>query len=97
MILFQIYYLEIFGFYIFSAHNRCTSEDNPFELVYGDEFIYETYNEKRFRVSPESFLQVNKQAAELVYRSTLEHAQIDENTILLDIGSGIGKKQKKYS
>ena len=78
--------------FIFSAHNRCTSEENPFELIYGDEFIYEIYNDKRFRVSSESFLQVNKKAAELVYRSTLEHAQIDENTILLDIGSGIGKE-----
>jgi len=80
---------------MFSVHNRCTSEQSPFELIYGKEFIYENYNEKNFRISPESFLQVNKQAAELVYRSTLEHAQIDENTILLDIGSGIGKKTKE--
>lgn len=76
---------------IFSAHNRCTSEQNPYELIHGDEFIYEKYNEKKFRISPESFLQVNKKSAELVYSSTLEQAQIDENTILLDIGSGIGK------
>lgn len=26
----------------------------------------------------------------------LKHAQIDENTILLDIGSGIGKKQRNF-
>ncbi|CAF1082430.1 unnamed protein product [Rotaria sordida] len=72
------------------AQNRCTSEENPFELIYGNEFIYEIYNEKKFRISPESLLHVNKKAAELVYTSILEHAQIDENTIVLDIGSAIG-------
>jgi 23S rRNA (uracil1939-C5)-methyltransferase len=77
--------------FIFSAHNRWTSEDSAFELIYGDEFIYEIYNEKKFRISPQSFLQVNKKAGELVYKSTIEHAQIDENTVLLDIGSAIGK------
>jgi hypothetical protein len=83
--------------FLFSAHNRCTSEQSPFELIYGDEFIYEIYNEKKFRISPESFLQVNKKSAELIYASTLEHAQIDENTILLDIGSGIGTKKNRNS
>ncbi|CAF3372148.1 unnamed protein product [Rotaria sp. Silwood1] len=72
------------------AQNRCTSEENPFELIYGNEFIYEIYNEKKFRISPESLLPVNKKAAEIIYTSTLKHAQIDENTIVLDIGSGIG-------
>ncbi|CAF4098854.1 unnamed protein product [Rotaria magnacalcarata] len=72
------------------ANNRCTSEDNPFELIYGDEFIYEIYNEKKIRISPESFVQANKKAAELIYELTLKHAQIDENTIVLDIGSGMG-------
>ncbi len=78
--------------FAFSAHNRCTSEQNPFELIHGNESIYEIYNEKKFRISPESFLQVNKKAAEFVYTSTLKHAEIDENTIVLDIGSGIGKE-----
>jgi tRNA/tmRNA/rRNA uracil-C5-methylase (TrmA/RlmC/RlmD family) len=83
--------------FIFSARNRCTSEQNPYELIYGDEFIYEIYNEKKFRISPESFLHINKKAAEFIYTSTLKHAQIDDNTIVLDIGSGIGKKQSCFS
>jgi len=90
-ILFCVNWNVLFLF-LFSAHNRCTSEQNPFELIYGNELIYEIYHEKKFRISPESFLQVNKKSAELVYTSTLKHAQIDENTILLDIGSGIGKE-----
>ncbi|CAF1365285.1 unnamed protein product [Adineta steineri] len=72
------------------TQNRFTSEENPFELIHGDEYIYEVYNDKKFRISPESFLQVNQKGAEVIYRSTLDHTQIDENTILLDIGSGIG-------
>ena len=51
------------------------------------------YNGKRFRISPDGFIQVNKQAAELVYRLAVEHAQLDENTILLDIGSTLGKRE----
>ena len=77
--------------FFLSADYRCTSNESPFELIYGNEFIYEIYNENKFRISPESFLQINKKVAESIYRSTLEHAQIDENTIVLDIGSGIGK------
>lgn len=81
---------------VLSAHHRCTSEESPFELIHGDEFIYESYNGKKFRISPESFLQVNKKSAELVYSTALKHAQIDNNTILLDIGSGIGKGHLRY-
>ncbi|UJR15637.1 hypothetical protein I4U23_002574 [Adineta vaga] len=69
---------------------RCTSEENPFELIYGDAFLYETYNGKKFRISPDSFFQTNKQGSEIVYRKMIEHAQLDENTVLLDIGAGIG-------
>lgn len=61
-------------------------------MIYGSDFIYETYNEKKFRISPESVLQVNKKTAETIYSTTLKTAQIDENTIVLDIGSGLGKK-----
>ncbi len=77
--------------FLFSANHRCTGEQNPFELIHGNEFIYEIYHGKKFRIAPESILRVNKKSAELVYSTTLEHAQIDNNTILLDIGSGIGK------
>ena len=49
----------------------------------------------QFRISPESFMQINTKAADIIYRSTLEHAQIDENTILLDIGSGIGAECRR--
>jgi len=73
-----------------SSHQRCTSEQSPFELIHGDQFIHENYNEKQFRISPESFLPVNRIAAESIYASTLKQAEIDENTIVLDVGSGIG-------
>lgn len=74
----------------FSSQQRCTPEENPFELIHGKECLYETYLDKQFRITPESFLQVNKQAAELLFQSTLKQAELDQNTILLDIGSGIG-------
>ena len=74
----------------FSSQQRWTPEETPFELIHGKECLYETYGDKQFRITPESFLQVNKHAAELLLHSTLKHAELDENTVLLDIGSGIG-------
>lgn len=73
-----------------SSHNRFSTEENPFELIHGDQYIYETSNDKKFRISTESFLQVNKKIAESVFTTTLKHAQIDDSTIVLDIGSSIG-------
>jgi tRNA/tmRNA/rRNA uracil-C5-methylase (TrmA/RlmC/RlmD family) len=90
-------HLYCFACILFSADHRCTGEQNPFELIHGDEFIYEIYHGKKFRISPQSFFQVNKKSAESVYSTTLEHAQIDENTVVLDIGSGIGKDQKLFT
>jgi tRNA/tmRNA/rRNA uracil-C5-methylase (TrmA/RlmC/RlmD family) len=67
------------------------NESSSFELINGEQYLYEVYNEKTFRISPESFLQVNKKAADAMIRTVLTHANLDENTILVDIGAGIGK------
>lgn len=59
-------------------------------MIHGREHLYETYQEKRFRISPNSFLQVNKRASESLIQSTLDHANLNDETILLDIGSAMG-------
>ncbi|CAF1043291.1 unnamed protein product, partial [Didymodactylos carnosus] len=70
------------------AHSRCFGD---YELLYGDEYLFEIYNGKKFRISVESPLVGNKQAMESVYELVMKHAQIDKDTIVLDIGgSGIG-------
>ncbi|CAF0814500.1 unnamed protein product [Adineta ricciae] len=77
-------------YFLASAHNRSTSDRNPLELIHGEEFLYETYNGKKLRISPESLFQTNKQASEISFQTVFDHAQLDEHTVLLDIGSGIG-------
>jgi tRNA/tmRNA/rRNA uracil-C5-methylase (TrmA/RlmC/RlmD family) len=50
-----------------SPHTRCNSEQAPFELLHGESHIVETIGKFRFRLSPESFFQVNTPAAEVLY------------------------------
>ena len=78
------------NFRSFSGQYRCSPDEHPFDLIDGEKYLYETYQDKRFRISPSSFLQANKSAAELLIRSTLQHADLNKKTILLDIGSAIG-------
>ena len=83
-------------FLVFSAHNRSMSDKNPLELIHGDAFLYETYNGKKFRISSESLFQTNKQASEISFRTVFDQAQLDEHTVLLDIGSGIGRNYASF-
>lgn len=81
---------KTFRFRCFSGEYRCSADENPFELIFGEKFLYENYDEKRFRISPSSFLRANKTTAEELVRLTLQQADLNDETILLDIGSAIG-------
>nr|XP_014279687.1 tRNA (uracil(54)-C(5))-methyltransferase homolog isoform X2 [Halyomorpha halys] len=71
-------------------HVRCRNDQAPFELLYGDEYIYETIHDITVRVSPDSFLQVNSEAAEILYDAALGFANLTDKTTVLDLYSGIG-------
>lgn len=74
-------------------HNE-VSDNIPYncknELLYGEKYYTEKLLSKSFQISPDSFLQVNTPQAEKLYSLIGELANIDENTIFLDICSGIG-------
>ncbi|XP_077378324.1 tRNA (uracil-5-)-methyltransferase homolog A [Festucalex cinctus] len=65
-------------------------EDLPCELVAGDGFIHEELLGLKFRISPHSFFQVNTAAAEVLYSTVGEWAQLDQDCTLLDVCCGTG-------
>ncbi|KAJ3603949.1 hypothetical protein NHX12_028690 [Muraenolepis orangiensis] len=65
-------------------------EDMPCELVAGEAHIQEELLGLNFRISPHSFFQVNTGAAEVLYSTVGEWAQLDQNSTVLDVCCGTG-------
>lgn len=60
------------------------------ETLYGDGYIIDEICGKRFRISPQSFYQVNPQQAERLYSYAVEAAGLKKSDTLLDAYSGTG-------
>ncbi|XP_020486606.1 tRNA (uracil-5-)-methyltransferase homolog B [Labrus bergylta] len=52
-----------------SEMTRCTHEESPYQLLYGQPHIYEEVLGFKFRISADAFFQVNQAAAEVLYRT----------------------------
>ncbi|CAL8346420.1 unnamed protein product [Lota lota] len=65
-------------------------EDMPCELVAGESYIQEELLGLKFRISPHSFFQVNTGAAEVLYSTVGEWAQLDQDSTVLDVCCGTG-------
>ncbi|XP_036978987.1 tRNA (uracil(54)-C(5))-methyltransferase homolog-B [Acanthopagrus latus] len=52
-----------------STRTRCTHEESPYQLLYGQPHIYEEVLGFKFRISADAFFQVNQAAAEVLYRT----------------------------
>ncbi|NWX83322.1 TRM2A methyltransferase, partial [Nothoprocta pentlandii] len=65
-------------------------EDLPLEHVAGDKHIYEELLGLKFRISPHAFFQVNTEAAEVLYTTIREWAQLNQESTVLDICCGTG-------
>ena len=59
-------------------------------VIYGDGTITDTLRGRSFTLSPESFYQVNRQSAELLYQEAERCAGLTGNEILLDLYCGAG-------
>lgn len=59
-------------------------------VVYGRDFIYDTLCGLKFKLSPQSFYQVNRRGAELLYGKAGEYAGLSGKEILLDLYCGTG-------
>ncbi|XP_034537562.1 tRNA (uracil(54)-C(5))-methyltransferase homolog-B [Notolabrus celidotus] len=52
-----------------SKMTRCTHEKSPYQLLYGQPHMYEEVLGFKFRISADAFFQVNRSAAEVLYRT----------------------------
>ncbi|KAK3084246.1 hypothetical protein FSP39_010652 [Pinctada imbricata] len=70
--------------------NDAKSFDQPFEHIAGDKAIEETLLGMKFKVSPDSFFQVNTLAAEVLYSQIGDWCDVSPTTTVLDICCGTG-------
>ncbi|XP_046391848.1 tRNA (uracil(54)-C(5))-methyltransferase homolog-B-like isoform X2 [Ischnura elegans] len=71
-------------------HTRCTHDQAPFQLLLRQPFLNEQCLGHTFRLSPDSFFQVNTLAAELLYEVVITLANPSYMTTLLDVCCGTG-------
>lgn len=82
-------------FFNISDKNHLINAEKTIKLVYGQSHLYEHLaidqnDPLKFRIGPTSFFQVNTKAAELLYRSIIEIAQLSPKSLVLDVGCGTG-------
>merc|ERR1740128_1077131 len=77
-------------YYQSCPHTRCTSEQAPFHLLHGDPHIYEQIGDYSFRISPESFFQVNTEGARVMYDTVSKLLNPSKMTTVMDICCGTG-------
>lgn len=65
-------------------------ENAKFKVIYGDGYITDNMCGLCFKVSPESFYQVNRVCAELLYEKAIEIANMNSNTTCADLFCGTG-------
>nr|XP_042124790.1 tRNA (uracil(54)-C(5))-methyltransferase homolog isoform X2 [Peromyscus maniculatus bairdii] len=73
-----------------STMTRCSHEQSPYQLLFGEPHIFEDLLGLKIRISPDAFFQINTAGAELLYQTIGELSGVDSSTILLDICCGTG-------
>lgn len=59
-------------------------------VLFGDGYIYDELLDRRFRITPASFWQVNREQAEVLYSLAKEYANLSEGESLVDLYCGTG-------
>lgn len=82
---------EITTLYI-NINNKDTNVilGDKFILVYGPKYLKETLNGMTFLISPNSFFQVNSKMAEILYKTAIDFANIQQDDVVFDAYSGTG-------
>ncbi|XP_046640844.1 tRNA (uracil(54)-C(5))-methyltransferase homolog isoform X2 [Daphnia pulicaria] len=77
-------------YYQASGHTRATAEQCPFKLLHGQSHIYERIGDYEFRISPESFFQINTEAARLLYDTVALQLAPQRMSTVVDLCCGTG-------
>uniref|UniRef100_A0A8C4Y4P9 tRNA (uracil(54)-C(5))-methyltransferase n=1 Tax=Gopherus evgoodei TaxID=1825980 RepID=A0A8C4Y4P9_9SAUR len=73
-----------------SIMTRSSHQQSPYQLLYGEPYIFEEVLGLKFRISPDAFFQINTAGAEVLYQTVRKLSRADKNTVLLDICCGTG-------
>ena len=68
--------------------NVVMSNDN--KVIYGDGFIYDFLGDYKFKISPNSFYQINPVQTEKLYNLAIDLAELKNDDVLCDLYCGIG-------
>lgn len=61
-----------------------------FKKIYGKDYIEDELFNLKYRLSPESFFQVNRTQTEKLYGTAMEYMDVQKNDVIMDLYSGIG-------
>ncbi len=73
-----------------NAKNTNVILGDEWRVIYGDGYIYDELLSGKFRISPASFWQVNRDQAEVLYSVAKEYAALKEGESLVDLYCGTG-------
>lgn len=73
-----------------STMTRCSHQQSPYQLLFGEPHIFEDLLGLKIRISPDAFFQVNTAGAEMLYRTIGELSGVNSESSLLDICCGTG-------
>ncbi|XP_021008823.1 tRNA (uracil(54)-C(5))-methyltransferase homolog isoform X2 [Mus caroli] len=73
-----------------STMTRCSHQQSPYQLLFGEPHIFEDLLGLKIRISPDAFFQINTAGAEMLYRIIGELSGVNSESLLLDICCGTG-------
>ncbi|PNJ40747.1 TRMT2B isoform 7 [Pongo abelii] len=79
-----------------STMTRCSHQQSPYQLLFGEPYIFEELLSLKIRISPDAFFQINTAGAEMLYRTVGELTGVNSDTILLDICCGTGITNSEF-
>ncbi len=74
----------------FNARDTSIVLGDKYKILYGPGFIYEKVGDYTFKISPNSFFQVNSLGMKKLYNLALTYADIKSTDIVLDAYCGVG-------
>ncbi len=77
---------------LYVINNKCndTFGDLEVNVFRGEEFIYETMEDLKFKIGPKSFFQTNSRQAYKLYSVVREMADLKQDDVLYDLYTGTG-------
>jgi len=70
--------------------NSSMTYGRKYKKIYGDDTLLDYIGDYKFKISPNSFFQVNRIQAKAIYDKVIEYSDLNKNDIVYDLYCGIG-------